>query len=383
MAKASRIHSSVMGRNMVAASAAMAAAMSASPLTLASAHDLGRIGLDIGNDAMLQEMIAYASQDAAPNLQPTVLTGSMASPVQFLQAWLPGHVRIVTQVQTIDEILGKQTVGDWEDEEIIQGVLEPTGLAQLYGDHTNIPLASWNVSYERRTIVRHEEGLRVGKLEEARAGKARINDAAEKRAAAATALDIQRNRVGFYGFNGGLNRTYGFLNDPNLPAYVSVSGGAWSGKDFIAITNDIRSWVGALAVQSGGLVRVRGANATKLTLVLPLGADNYLSVVSAFGNSVQDWLDKTYPSLRVVTSPELTNANGGANAAYLFAETVPAGGGQNTGDDGGQTFAQLVPTSFKTVGVEQGAKAYVEDYSNATAGVLTKRPFLVYRASGI
>lgn len=380
MAKASRIHSFVTGRNMMAANAAIVAAMAASPLTMARANELHGMGIDIGTDAMLQEMIAYASQDAAPNLQPTVLTGSMATPVQFLQTWLPGHVNIVTQVQTIDEILGKVTAGDWEDEEVVQGVLEPTGLAQLYGDHTNIPLASWNVSYERRTIIRYEEGLRVGKLEEARAGKAKINDAATKRGAAAMALDIQRNRAGFYGFNGGNNRTYGFLNDPALPAYVSVSGGAWSTKTFLQITNDIRSWVGALVSQSGGLVRVRGENRTKLTLVLPLGADNYLSVTSDFGNSVQDWLDKTYPGMRVITAPELTNANGGANAVYLFAETVS---GADIGDDGGQTFIQIVPASFKTVGVEQGAKAYVEDYSNATAGVLTKRPFLVYRASGI
>jgi hypothetical protein len=116
-----------------------------------------------------------------------------------------------------------------------------------------------------------------------------------------------------------------------------------------------------------------------MTLVLPLGADNFLSVTSDFGNSVADWLNKTYPNMRIITAPELAKANGGANVFYLFAERISDG----ASDDGGQTWAQVVPTKFKTVGVEQQVKAYVEDYSNATAGALLKRPFLVVRFSGI
>lgn len=341
--------------------------------------DLRLMGIDIGNDSVVRQMMA--GLDAAPAVQPTVYAGTIPTPVQFLQNWLPGFVHTVTQAQTIDDILGVVTAGDWEDEEVVQGVLEPTGLAQPYGDYTNIPLASWNLGFERRTIVRFEEGLRVGKLEEARAGKVKVNSAATKRGAAAMALDILRNRIGFYGFNSGDNRTYGLLNDPSLPAYVNVAGGPWSGKTFLQITADIRTAVGALIVQAGGHVRAgpNAVNATPLTMVLPLGADNYLSVTSDFGNSVATWLKETYPNMRVISAPEFAGANGGANVFYIFAERIDDG----NSDDGGQTFAQIVPTRFKTVGVEQQAKAYVEDYSNATAGVMLKRPFLVVRYSGI
>jgi hypothetical protein len=341
--------------------------------------DLRLMGIDIGDAHLVRQMAA--ALDAAPAVQPTMYSPTVPTPVQFLQNWLPGFVRVVTQAQTIDDILGVVTAGDWEDEEIVQGVLEPTGLAQPYGDYTNIPLASWNLGYERRTIVRFEEGLRVGKLEEARAGKARVNSAATKRAAAAMALDILRNRIGFYGFNNGENRTYGLLNDPNLPAYVNVAGGTWSTKTFLQITADIRTAVGALIVKAGGHVRAgpNATNATPLTLVLPLGADNYLGVTSDYGNSVAQWLKETYPNMRIITAPEFAGANGGANVFYLFADRIDDG----DSDDGGQTFAQIVPTRFRTIGVEQQAKAYVEDYSNATAGVMLKRPFLVVRYSGI
>jgi hypothetical protein len=95
--------------------------------------------------------------------------------------------------------------------------------------------------------------------------------------------------------------------------------------------------------------------------------------------SVADWLKKTYPNMRVVVAPELAAANGGANVFYLYADEINDG----DSDDGGQTFIQIVPTKFKTLGVEKRAKNYLEDYANATAGIMLKRPYAVVRRSGI
>ena len=44
---------------------------------------------------------------------------------------------------------------------------------------------------------------------------------------------------------------------------------------------------------------------------------------------------------------------------------------------------QVVPAKFMALGVEQQSKGFVEDYTNATAGIMVKRPWAVYRASGI
>lgn len=337
---------------------------------------LKRLGIDIGSPGMLNKAAAWAMD----GLEPMLTTPSLGAPLQFLQAWLPGFARIITAGRKIDELIGVQTVGSWEDEEIVQGILEPVGAAALYGDLTNIPLASWNAEWARRTVVRFEQGLRVGVLEEARAAKARINSAAEKRTAAAISLDISRNLVGFYGYNGGQNRTYGFLNDPSLPAYVTAATGAgggtvWSGKTFLEITADVRGMLGRLMAQLQDTIDLK---TTPITLALPTGSDLYLTVTSDYGISVASWIKDTYPNIRVVTAPELTAANGGANVAYMYPESVP-----DSGTDDGRVWTQVVPARFQTLGVEKQAKAYVEDYTNATAGVMVKRPYAITRLTGI
>lgn len=314
-------------------------------------------------------------------------TASVPTLVQFLQAWLPGFVRFITAARKIDELIGMTTIGSWEDEQIVQGMLEPTGNAIPYGDYSNIPLTSWNVNYEWRTVVRFEMGAAVGLLEEARAARIRVNTGAEKRGQAGVALDIQRNRVGFYGYNGGNNRTYGFLNDPSLPAYVTVPNGAaasplWANKTFIEITADIRTGLADLQVASQDTIDVQTA---PIVMAIPTGRNQYLSVTPGTptsggtgGYSVRQWLKDNYPNLRVVTAPELTDANGGSSAMYFYAESVNDGS-----SDDGQVFSQIVPAKFQALGVEKKAKAYVEDYANATAGVLLKRPYAVKRYTGI
>lgn len=338
--------------------------------------DLSRIGIGL-DESTVRRMMAGVGMDAMPG---TVTTASITTPVQFLQAWLPGFVQIMTAARKIDEFVGVTTAGSWEDEEVVQGVMEVTGTSQPYGDYTNIPLSSWNVNFERRSIVRFEEGMRVGVLEEARAAKIKANSAESKREGASLALEIQRNRIGFYGYNNGANRTYGFLNDPSLPAYVDVATGAggdttWASKTFLEITADIRAMTAALRSQSGDLISAQDVNTT---LGLATDVVEYLSVTSDYGISVQDWLTKTYPKMRVVSAPELNGANGAENVAYLYAETVPG-----SSSDGGRVFDHIVPSKFQVIGVAKQAKGYEEDYSNATAGIFLKRPFAVVRRSGL
>lgn len=314
-------------------------------------------------------------------IQGLVTTASIAAPIQFLQSWLPGFVNILTQARKIDELIGIQTVGRWQDEEIVQGLLENTGTAWLYGDLTNVPYASWNDQYERRTIVRAEEGMRVGKLEELRSTEIGVNSPQTKRQSATLALDIFRNAVGFSGFNSGLGRTFGFLNDPNLnaaTAFPATGTGAtttWSTKSFLNICADIRLMVAALRVSLGDNIDV---SKTPITLAVATGTIDYLGVTSDFGMSVMDWLKKTYPNIRPVSAPELTNAISGQNAAYLYAEKVD----DDRSTDDRNTWAQMVPTKFMVVGVSQQTKGIEEDYSNATAGVLLKRPMAVVRYYG-
>ena len=209
----------------------------------------------------------------------------------------------------------------------------------------------------------------------------RLSSSETKRQGAAVGLEIFRNAIGFYGWNGGNNQTYGFLNDPVLPAFIasSVTNG-WSGANgtFQGITGDLRMAIVQLRTQSQDQI---DPEKVEMTLVLPMNKIDYLSVTTDYGVSVRDWLTQTYPKVRVVSAPELQGANAGADVFYLFAEEIDSSIDGST--DGGETFVQLIQTKFVTLGVEKRAKSYVEDYSNGTAGTLCKRPWAVVRVTGI
>jgi len=369
-------------------------ARSFKPIELKSEHvgdygNLSQIGIGFDQsyaseiaDILIKAGYGFDSNDVLPGSSPGGIQTSASIPtlVQFLQAWLPGFVKYITAARKIDEFVGMSTIGSWEDAQVVQGMLEPQGNAVPYSDITNVPLTSWNVNFEWRSVVRFEMGFMAGLLEEARAARIRVSSSGEKRSQAGIALEIQRNRVGFYGYNDGANRTFGFLNDPNLPAYTSFPNGAsgsplWSSKTFNEITADIRTMFAKLQIQSMDRI---DPEKTAVTMGLPMGVNQYLSVTQNVGGiSVRQWLRETYAMARVVTAPELTDANGGLSAFYLYAESADDGS-----TDDGKTFIQAVPASFMALGVEKKVKGFLEDYANATAGVLVKRPYLIVRYTG-
>lgn len=314
------------------------------------------------------------------NYTSTLTTPSITTPVQFLQHWLPGFVEVITQARKIDELIGISTVGKWEDEEIIQGVSERTGYATLYTDKSNINNTSWNVNFERRTVIRFQDGFNCDRLEEARASAMNYSSANAKRESVSTSLEINRNYIGFYGFNGGNNRTYGFLNDPSLPAYVNVAQGAagstnWSKKTTLEIIADLLTAFQTLRTRSGDNIDPK---TTELICAVAMSSIDYLSIPTSLGYSVQEWLSNNYPNVKFISVPELDGANGGANVFYIYAKNF-----QGDSNDDGKTFIQMVPSKIFTLGVQQTTKGYREDYSNAVAGIMCKRPYAVCRYSGI
>jgi len=313
------------------------------------------------------------------SLQAPVTQSSISTPIQFLQKFAPGHVRVLTAAQKADEITGFSTIGRWEDEEIIQGLLELEGVVQPYGDFTNTPLASWNIVYNKRTVVRFELGMEVNILEMRRAAAQNIDSGAEKRNSATLQLDIARNNVAFNGYNNGANQTYGILTDPGLPSYLTAANGAsgsplWSRKTYNEIIDDIIRLMSTIQQNSQDQI---DPEKTPITMAVSTVDRQFLNQVPQFGNSVMTYLRETYPNLRVVSAPQLTAANGGANVIYMFAEIVEDGS-----SDDRRTWMQAIPTKFMVLGVQQETKGYKEDYSNATAGQMLKRPWALARMSG-
>jgi hypothetical protein len=101
-------------------------------------------------------------------------------------------------------------------------------------------------------------------------------------------------------------------------------------------------------------------------------------VTTDYGESVQDWLDKAYPGIRIISCVQLQDAIASENGFYLFAESVDDG----ISTDDKRVWVQGVPAKFKLLGVSQQTKGYEEDYSNATAGAFLKRNFAVTRWYG-
>lgn len=339
---------------------------------------LSHLGIGVTESA-LADLRDYTKRYGMDASIPTITTPSVSTPIQFLQHWIPEVVEIVTAAREIDSITGRTIAGTWSDEEIVQTILERTGTARPYGDDTDVPLSSWNTNFETRDIVRFEEGAMVGILESERADKMRISTQTEKRTAAAESLAIEMNKIGFYGYNSGSNKTYGFLNDPNLPAYVTVasvtSGSStstkWSAKSYNDICADIRTAFSALRVKTGNLFKPeRDAS----VLSISVSCMEYLNVQNELGSqTVYEWIMKNYPKTRIESAVQLDSANGGANVFYLHAEQI----------NGKRVVDQYVQEVFRLLGVEKKAKGFLEDYSNATAGVMVRQPIGVVRYTGI
>lgn len=344
-------------------------------------RSLAKVGIHVSDFAAQSYAQAYGMDAAVSIPGLTVNAAQGNSPyMQFLQSWLPGQVQVITAARKADELMGVVTAGAWEDEEIIQEILELVGVAQPYTDYANIPLSSWNLTYEKRGVIRFEEGIQVGELEGLRSGRIGVNSAEAKRNAASLALEISRNRVAFFGYNGATSYPiYGYLNDPNLPAYITVPAGTggttWDKKTFAEIVKDLLTALSALRSQSKEVI---DPTATPITLAIASEKVDYLSTPNDLGETPRDWLKDNYPNVTVKSAVELNNSNGGADVFYLYAETVG-----DSGTDGGGVIDQIVPSRFRALGVDTTCKLVTEDFTNATAGVLVKRPFAVYRASGI
>lgn len=173
----SKVHSSIAARKM------RNLTMTRDKITTAAMDAMRSIGIHIDAEHVSKQVEFFMkAQDQGAmvmdsNFVPSITTASVSTPIQFLQTWLPGFVHIITAARKIDDLVGIQTVGSWEDAEIVQGVLEPSGSASEYTDLGNVPLASWNVNFESRSVVRGELGLSVAILEEKRAAAMRVASA--------------------------------------------------------------------------------------------------------------------------------------------------------------------------------------------------------------
>jgi len=334
---------------------------------------------DVNHMRMLSSM-GINENVYAMDSQPSFISGGVSANISNLRNFLPGIVKDLTTARKIDTLVGQTIVGDWADEDIIQIIQERTATAVGYSDDVNVPLTPYSMDYERRNIVRFVVGTKSQLLADARIQKSGGNPEEARRSAAVTALEIARNDVGFYGYAASNSKTYGLLNDPNLPAYQTLPNGAnatpeWSTKTFQEKQLDVVNAITSLQVSSGANFDPTMDN---FTFAVSLATAGTLTNVNEFGISIQKWIKETYPRCRIEFVPEFSAANGGANVFYMYVDSLR---GDST--DNGNTIEGLIAQKFMSIGRGQEIGGYKEGFINAVAGVLVKRPYAVYRATGM
>lgn len=291
----------------------------------------------------------------------------------FLAHQMAGVIRVATNKNTLDEITGVVTAGNWYDEEVVWQIEALAGKPELYGDSSNTPLASFTLDEERRGIVSFELGYAVGKKEDARMSARGTNSGERKRMAVQVALEQAREDVGWNGMVSTDSRVFGLLNDPNLDSYKSAKT-AWT--DFATVTADLAEKFGALFDGSGGRID----EDTVMTLAIAAkkrGAMQYANATGR-GETVKQWISDNYPNVRVIFTNRMNAANASADVYYIYADNVDLDENAETA-----TIVQIVPAKYIAIGSEQRAKGYMEVAANATAGVFCAYPWAVKRVTGI
>ena len=349
-------------------------ALDEAPENLRTMETLDRMGVSFNDKS---SGVKYV-MDAMPTQGVTDPTAQV--PVQFLQHWMNKIITVVTQATTADEFLGRSTYGEWFQESIVLRLRELTGSVRPYGDHAQAPLARYNYNQEDRTIVRFAQGILTGALEEARlAAIGQKSSAYESdRAALGLAFKLNTNAVAFFGYNLGYNKTYGILNDPNLPAYQAVptAGTApdtyteWERKNFYEIVRDLNFAVAQLQKQCAGNF-IPSKHAFKIGIAL--SCDQYLNQVNSYGISVRKYIADTWKNAEIVVIPEFDNALAGDNVMYLKLDELA----------GSPVAEQIVPAAVRLVGSVPRASGLYELYSDATAGCFVEQPLGIVRFFGI
>lgn len=319
------------------------------------------------------------AMDAAPDI--VVGGANEGNLIQFFQYWFPTAIRVITAKRNADAVFGRDIVGSWEIEEVIQKTMEHTGQVSLYGDFTDVPLVSYNPTFEKRQNVRFELGMQSGLLQDARAARMQISPDEEKRTAIATAFAVNQNEVAFNGFNTTSIPCYGGLNDPNLLAYTAAAytfaqaggGDSYGGSDkFLAIVALINTWIAAWRAQTGNNF---DPYADKFQLsIAPTAYDYMVTTMNSLGTkSVMQWFTETYKGATVKPINEFTAANGGADVAYFILDSLA----------GQPVVRQLVTAEMRLIGVEPKLKGTLEGYTSSTAGTMFVQPLGCFRVSGV
>lgn len=279
---------------------------------------------------------ALAMDAALPALSTTPNSGIPSYLTMYVD---PDVIEVLYAPTKAAEIFGEVRRGTWEDQTAMFPVVEFTGDVSSYGDNAESGRSGANSNFEQRQAYLFQTIQEWGELEEARAGRAKINWASSIKKAAMQRLNRFSNKSYFFGIQGLQN--YGLLNDPNLTTALTPSpkaagnGNVWMFNGAPNATAnevfaDFQATFYQLVSQTGGLVE----KDSKMTLGLSPDSAVALTITNSFNVNVEDLLKKNFPNLAVKTAVQygvntsFNNEGLSANFMQLIADELE---GQDVG----------------------------------------------------
>ena len=270
--------------------------------------------------------------------------------------------------------------GDWSDKYMRFNVTEYSGSVTPYSDHGENIASDVNIESPERENFVFQTVIRYGDLEEATVARQRLSLASEKQKAAATILAKAHNKFYLYGVAG--KKTYGLLNDPNLPVSASpnsitIGGNTYStwadkaGHDAANasnhVYNDVLKLWNTLCANNGGNIDAD----SPIVLAVSNARASYLNALNTYGLSAAKMLKDNFPNIEIIALPELSTSAG----ERVLLE-VPELMGVSTVDCCYSDKYRLGRLVAKTSSYEQKA-------ISTTWGAVVKRPSLIATMLGI
>lgn len=320
------------------------------------------------NDATMAKIRQSLANDAAPSLIP-----NNSIPQYLLNVFNPEVIKIILAPCTAELIFAAAKRGTWELETTTFIMSELAGDIDTYGDFSHDGSVDTNYNFPHRQAYRFQTTMRLGDLESAQWGEAKVNALADKELAMAEIMKRAHNRIWFYGVAGLEN--YGILNNPEaadsiqpLPAGgVAGNPTEWPEKSALDVFNDVKALKGALNRQSFGNI----PDNAELKLVFSTNRAEELLKTNEFGITVTDRLKKAFPRLEFIESPEYSTA-----AGEIIQLIAPSMNGRRTGDAG---FAEMI----RSHGVVRGKSSIEEKKSASNWGTVIYYPMAIATMVGI
>lgn len=320
------------------------------------------------------------------NAAPMITTPNINANLGVLNYIDPECVEVLVAEQTADLIAKPKKVGFWGQNSYTFNIKEHFGIVSPDdGSANNTKKSSTNVSSVIRGCKIFAGYWGSNDIIKSQYSQMQIDIQSEDVKSLMNGLSINRNNIFFTGVketwnNNQIMPIYGFLNDPNMPAYnlvINNSAGTstqWAKKTPNEIYNDI--CVYAFQDLKKKAKRFTTFKSGKFKLVVSNSASVYLNAVQTIGESwisARTLVERAIPGIEIIESPELDSANNGSDVFYLIYEDSKFG---DTVSNPYVEMARAYPIFTQHSEISQ-------KISQCIMGCVTRIPMFISRWTGI